>query len=410
MNDAPNQPSTPDGRTSAADTALSDKVRALRLGPTVVSDGGAGGWRARVLWAILFGGALLIVAVAVLALVARPAGNETAAPATVPKAGEPAPVSAVASANGIAHQAKGYIIPARQIRVTPKVSGMLLRLNVQEGLRVKKGEVLAVVEDIEYRADVMRAKAVVASAEQSLLELERGSRPEEIKQAEADLAESEAQRVQLEAEVKRNEGLADKKVLSLEEYERTYSRYVAMDRRVARLKLALQLMQIGPRVERIDLAKADLERAKADLKKADWRLENCTILAPISGTILLKNAEEGNIVNPIAFSGSFSICDMADLSDLEVDLSIEERSISKIHKGQKCKVRADAFDSRVYDGYVSRLMPIADRAKASISVRVKVTVPAEEEGVYLKPEMGVEVSFLEDASAKVPGEKGSTDK
>ena len=64
---------------------------------------------------------------------------------------------------------------------------------------------------------------------------------------------------------------------------------------------------------------------------------NCTIRAPISGTILKKNAEEGNIVNPIAFNGSFSLCDMADLSDLEVDLSIQERDIARIFPGQKCK-------------------------------------------------------------------------
>jgi HlyD family secretion protein len=85
---------------------------------------------------------------------------------------------------------------------------------------------------------------------------------------------------------------------------------------------------------------------------------------------------------------------MADLSKLEVDLSIAEREISKVFKGQKCRVRAEAYRDRVYDGYVSRLMPIADRAKGAVSVRVKLTVPAEEEGVYLKPEMSAEVTFL----------------
>ncbi len=121
---------------------------------------------------------------------------------------------------------------------------------------------------------------------------------------------------------------------------------------------------------------------------------NCTIVAPISGTILKKNAEEGNIVNPIAFNGSFSLCEMADLADLEVDLSIQERDVARVHKGQKCKIRAEAFPDRVYDGVVSRLMPIADRAKGAIPVRVKLTVPTEEEGVFLKPEMSAVVSFL----------------
>jgi HlyD family secretion protein len=85
---------------------------------------------------------------------------------------------------------------------------------------------------------------------------------------------------------------------------------------------------------------------------------------------------------------------MADLSDLEVDLKIQERDISKVFQGQKCKIRAEAWPDRVYDGYVSRLMPIADRSQGALPVRVKVNVPAAEEGVYLKPEMGAIVSFL----------------
>jgi hypothetical protein len=65
-----------------------------------------------------------------------------------------------------------------------------------------------------------------------------------------------------------------------------------------------------------------------------------------------------------------------------------------VQKGQRCKVRSEAYPEREYDGVVSRLMPIADRAKGAVPVRVKLTVPASEEGVYLKPEMGAVVSFL----------------
>ncbi len=90
---------------------------------------------------------------------------------------------------------------------------------------------------------------------------------------------------------------------------------------------------------------------------------------------------------------------MADLSDLEVELNIAEREVSKVSPGQKCKIRAEAFPDRVYDGVVARLMPIADRAKGAIPVRVKVSIPREEEGVYLKPEMGVLVTFLTAAPA-----------
>jgi HlyD family secretion protein len=166
-----------------------------------------------------------------------------------------------------------------------------------------------------------------------------------------------------------------------------------MTRQVERLRFAYSLMQIGSRKERIDAARADVLTAQANLEKAKWKLDNCKIRSPVTGTILKKNAEEGNLVNAIAFSGSVSLCELADLSDLEVDLTVQERDIARVFKGQKCQVRAEAYPDRVYEGVVSRLMPIADRAKGAIPVRVKLTVPREEEGVYLKPEMGAIVTF-----------------
>src|SRR5262249_8213249 len=143
---------------------------------------------------------------------------------------------------------------------------------------------------------------------------------------------------------------------------------------------------------------------------ARWRLDNCTVLAPVTGTILTKKAEEGNIVNPAAFNIAASICDMADLSDLEVDLAIAERDIAKVFKGQKCEIRAEAFPKRVYPGYASRVMPNADRAKGAVPVRVKVlirdargnfTLPDDDEGKFLRPDMGAIVRFLNDT---VPGQ------
>ncbi len=85
--------------------------------------------------------------------------------------------------------------------------------------------------------------------------------------------------------------------------------------------------------------------AQADLEKANWYLDNCVIKAPVDGTILKKGAEKGNIVNPIAFNISSSLCDMADLSDLEVDLKIQERDIPKVHNGQDCVAMPEAYQN-----------------------------------------------------------------
>jgi HlyD family secretion protein len=302
--------------------------------------------------------------------------------------------SAVASSGEIALESKGFIIPAHRILISPKVPGMITALRIEEGQRVRKGDMLAQLETTDYEADYNRAKAAADSAQQKVLELEHGFRKEEIAESQAEVQEAEALRSQLSAEWQRIVQLKKSGVSTQSEYDLAEANFKTVDRRVARLRKAYDLMVIGPRDERIEAARADLQLAKAEMAKAQWRLDNCTIKAPSSGTILTKGAEEGNIVNPIVMNGSYSLCEMADLSDLEVELKIQERDVSKIFKGQKCTIRAEAWPERLYEGYVSRLMPIADRSQGAIPVRVKITVPGTEEGVYLKPEMGAIVAFL----------------
>ena len=377
-----------------ADDQFSQRVRSLRLPQEPSGGGSLGRW---MMWIVLllFAGSTGVLGYLRYTQSTTPTPTtKTAAQPNVPS--RPASVTPppTASSGQVALEAKGYIIPAHQILVSPKVGGMVVKLLITESQRVVKGDVLAELEDTEYRADRDRAKAVLESAKHNLKELEHGTRPEEINQARAELGEAEVQRYQLAADYRRAAEMLSKRVISKEQYDEALSEYHAMDRRMQRLQSALNLLEEGPRIERIDVARAQVAQAEAELAKAQWRLENCVIRAPISGTILIKNAEEGSLVNPVAMQGFYSLCEMADLSDLEVDLTIQERDISKIFKGQKCKVRAEAFSDRVYEGYVSRLMPTADRAKGAIPVRVKVAVPAEEEGVYLKPEMGALVSFL----------------
>lgn len=337
--------------------------------------------------------------------------SSVSTPAPIERPQPSATVGIKAEKGAIAYESKGYIVPAHQILVSPKVGGMIVSLNVEEGRRVTKGDVLAMLESTDYKADLDRSQAVVRLARERLRELETGNRPEEIHQAEEELAEAEAQLVQSEQQYRRDQDLKrrNNELVTDKELEESESRFRMQQKKVSRLGFALALMKLGPREERLGAARAELDQAIAEAAKAEWRYGNCTIRAPISGTILKKNAEEGNIVNPGAFNGSFSLCDLADLSDLEVDLSIQERDISRVFVGQKCSLSVDAYPNRFYEGYVSRLMPIADRAKGAVPVRVKVIVPAEEEGVYLKPEMGAVVRFLkEEEGTALPAPSSST--
>jgi HlyD family secretion protein len=337
------------------------------------------------------------------ALTPSPAAEPAAAAATV----APTAAAPTASNGEVVLQAKGYVVPAHQVQVSPKVGGMIKKLNERfekygEGQFFKESEVLAWLEDDDYKADYQHALHACKAAEQRHKE-SLCNRPEEIKAALNDLKEAEATFEQLDRDLQRNKRLIGVSALTAKEFEQAKFARDAMKGRVERLRFLYQLMEKGPRKERQEAAKADWEAAKADLARAKWRLDNCVIRAPISGHILTKKAEKGNVVNPLAFTIASSLCEMADLGDLEIDLSIQERDIARVEKEQQCTVLPEAFQNhepfrhkhpRGYRGHVIRLMPIADRSKGAINVRVKVEIPQVEVGQYLKPEMSVLVSFL----------------
>jgi HlyD family secretion protein len=173
---------------------------------------------------------------------------------------------------------------------------------------------------------------------------------------------------------------------------------------VAKLEADREILVIGPRPEKLGAAKAEVTAAEANvaaatarLAQAKWRLENCTIRAPISGTILTKKAEEGNLVNPQAFAAtSGSVCEMADLSKLEVELEVPEKLIAQVSVSQPCRARVLAYPDRPYTGKVDRIMPIARRGNNTILVRVRLDIPPEEaKNPRLKPDMGAVVSLVQ---------------
>jgi multidrug resistance efflux pump len=386
--------------------SLSDRVRSLRLTDETTgrnsSKGSALPW---LLCLILLG---TTAALGYRAYRVTPAEETSTTSQTTEKPVVMA-TTEVAGTGEVVLQAKGYVVPVHQVQVSPKVGGVIVYLDpkFEEGMHFNEGDILARLEDVDYLADRDHAKGVVETAEWRLKEQLNGNRPEEIEQSAADLAETEKNLRQMKLDLDRNSRLAPGGGVAARDFELAKYGYEAMERRAARLRAAHKLMVEGAREERKKAAQGDLIQAKADLAKAQWRLDNTVIRAPIGGTILTKKAERGNLVTPSAFSGgtgglSVSLCDMADLSDIEIDLSIQERDVANVKVGQEASVMPEAFQSHKpflekyptgYKGTVSRLMPIADRAKGAVPVRVRVIIPKEEEGVYLKPDMGALVSF-----------------
>jgi multidrug resistance efflux pump len=381
-------------------------VRSLRLPNKEVKPAGRFAWLP---WALC-----VLFALAALVFAVRP--FDTSEKQAAARPGSSATPGQVSGSSGggvppsdVALELKGYIMCVHQITVSPKVGGMILKLNVEEGQRVKKGDILAKLETVEYLSDYQNARGVANGAWERWLELASGNREEEIEQARAELEENVANRDQYYLDWKRSVDLKRGQVLAPKDYEQAYSLYKAYERKVERMRLAYKLMTDGARVERLDAAWADVVQAEAALVKAKWRLDNCTVPAPITGTILTKTAEEGNIVNPVTFNLKASICDLADLSDLEVEIKVAERNLKSVFKGQTCEVRPEAFPDRLYPGTVSRLMPTGDRNQGALPVRVKIqirdargnfTLPDDDEGKFLRPDMGAIVRFLNPAAPR----------
>src|SRR5207253_2899473 len=137
-----------------------------------------------------------------------------------------------------------------------------------------------------------------------------------------------------------------------------------------------------------DLAvtQAQLKVAQARVAIAQQRLDDTVIRAPGDGTILVKRAEVGTFLDPKGFQVPASLCDLADLRILEVEVWVQERDLAKVAIGQPCAIRLEAFPDSTYRGRVVRLLPVADRAKASVGIRVRVEVPEGDE--RLRPELG----------------------
>jgi len=397
--------------TPSANGELRERVQKLRLGG---NDGAKKGLLRSVSWLPWVLCAMLAFAWGGIALRTyrnAPTKNEQANSNNAPTSVSATSTKAV-EAGSVLLEVKGYLIPAQQIAVSPiDVGGRLIELNFVEGKKYPRGYVLARLDATNYQASLDEAKKSLLAAIQRRdaakakwdEQKPESVRPIEIKQIQAEIDESKAIELRARQELDRIGSFKGGGGISPKEFQQAQADLTTSKARTLRLQVTLEILEKGPRPERIaavhadyDAADAEVAVAEARVRQAEWRVDNCEIRAPIEGTILSKKAEQWNLVNPMAFGGtSGSVCDMADLRDLEVDVEIAERDISKLKLGQPCRIRADAFPERTYDGKLDRIMPIANRSKSIVSVRVKVQLPkGEEPGSYLKPEMGAVVSFL----------------
>jgi multidrug resistance efflux pump len=302
--------------------------------------------------------------------------------------------------------ATGYIIAAHKIEVASKVVGRVAWIGVDKGDKVKAGQVLVRLEDQEYRALVEQAKGQLANLQAKLQENLHGSRPEEIAKARADVNEARADLENNQAILKRTKALVSDGVMAQQSLDDAQAKYDSAVARVKSLQHTLDLAVLGPRQEVINQVKGQIEQAKGQLAYAQTQLDDTVIAAPVTGTILDRNVEKGEFVTT-GFVGDKGakgyIVTMANLKDLEAELDISEGDFPKLGPRQKGVITTDAYPDRRYQGVIDQVSPEADRAKATIQVKVKVLDPDD----YLRPDMNATVNFYNDAKPDgAPGEAG----
>src|SRR4051794_8860875 len=295
-------------------------------------------------------------------------------------------------------QAAGYIVAHHTISVNSKVTGRIAWIGVEKGDKVRAGQVLVRLEDQEFRAQVEQARGAVEMAKARLQQLEHGSRPEEIEQANANLDEARANRANAKATLDRTKPLVVQGVFSKQQLDDAQAKYDAALQHEQSLEKTFRLSKIGPRQEEIESARGSLDQAQGQLAYAESQLEATQIRAPVTGTILERTAEKGELVTAEFASGADtggprgSVVTLADLTDLQVELDISQNDFAKLGPTQKAVLSTDAYPDREYKGMINEIAPMANRQKATVQVKVKVLNPDD----YLRPEENANVRFLAD--------------
>jgi len=201
--------------------------------------------------------------------------------------------------------ATGYVIPHHRIEANSKVTGRVAWIGVEKGDQVKEGQVLVRLEDQEFKAQYDQARGAADSARAQLEQLEHGSRPEEVEQAANNLSEARATEANDKINLDRTKNLFDQGVVSKQALDDASAKYEASHQRVHSLEQSHTLAKIGPRAEEIARAKGALTQAEGQAAYQKSLLDATVIRAPITGTILERSVEKGELLTGQFASATF---------------------------------------------------------------------------------------------------------
>jgi RND family efflux transporter MFP subunit len=268
-------------------------------------------------------------------------------------------VTAEQSVSGQEHtilNASGYVTPRRRATIAAKITGQVVEMRVDEGMRVAKGEILARFDDVNIKAMIKTLEA-------------------EVDATEATVAEISVNLKNTERNLERNRSLYQAGVITARDLDDTKTLF---DGTGAKLRLAQKQIEVS----------------RNRLSEMKQELTNYTITAPFAGIVVSKDAQVGEIVSPVSAGGGYTrtgIATIVDMESLEIEVDINESFIAKVTIGQKVTATLDAYPDWRIPARVRTVIPTADRQKATVKVRIAF----EALDPKILPDMGVKVAFME---------------
>ena len=293
---------------------------------------------------------------------------------------------------------------SEEIEIGVEVPGRIVALHVQEGDAVRAGQVLAELENADYRAQVAFAEARVAEVRAVLARTRNGSRAEELREAAAAVDQAEAVAEQARREAARRDVLAADGVIAREERDRATRDVAVADARLRALRERQALVEAGPRAEDHRQAEAALAAAVASLAEARARLAKTAIVSPIDGTVLRRRLRVGESVTP-EVPGT-SLYTVADLSRLRVRLDVDEHDVGAVALGQRAHVTATAYGDRRFEGRVIRVGRIlgrknirTDEPRERVDMKILEVLVELDQGASLPIGLRVDATLLTETTA-----------
>lgn len=297
-----------------------------------------------------------------------------------------------------ADDAKGPItlsgtVDAHEVDLSFQAAGRIARLLSDEGREVEAGQTVAELDPTDFQLALERARAQTRAAQKVLAALRAGSRPQEVRAAEAALAQARADQQFADLQVTRTADLVAKHFVSEEELDRARSQADSAAARVDQASQNLSLLREGPRREDIERADADLKAAQAAERSAGQQLSYVRLTSQARGVISVRLAEAGQVV-----AAGQPVFRLAQLDRPWVRAFLAEPDLPRVSLGQAAQVRVDGLPDKVFTGRLSFISPVAEFTPKTVETRAlrvdlvyRVTVDVEDSQHQLKIGMPADV-------------------